>query len=100
VPRKQPNGVLGINCENQKNQHLQFATLTTQQGQEAISTTYVMQQQCHLATTSIQGQSKVNRLTNTSRWAKWIDQQLKDAIHIVEKGHISLRMAMKYCKYH
>jgi hypothetical protein len=31
-----------------------------------------MHQQCHLPTTSIQGQGKVNRLTNTSR-ATWID---------------------------
>ncbi len=66
------DGVLGTNCENQKNQHLQLATLTTHQGQEVISTTYVMHQQCHLPTTSIQGQGKVNRLTNTSR-ATWID---------------------------
>jgi hypothetical protein len=96
VPRKQHNGILGTNCENQNNQHLQLATLTTQQGQEAISTTYLMHQQCHLATTLIQGQGKINRLTNTSRRAKWIDQQLKDFIDVVEKGHTSLKKAMKY----
>jgi 3,4-dihydroxy-2-butanone 4-phosphate synthase len=56
VPRKRCNGLLGTNCENQENQQFQLSTLTTQQGQQAISTTYMMQQQCHLATTSIQGQ--------------------------------------------
>jgi hypothetical protein len=73
VPRKRHNGVLGTNCENQKNQHLQLATLTIQQGQQAILAIYVMRQQCHLTTTSIQGQGKINRLINTSKHAKWID---------------------------
>jgi hypothetical protein len=46
---------------------LQHATPTTKQGQQAILTTNIMQQQCHLTRTTIQGQGKGNKQINTSK---------------------------------
>jgi hypothetical protein len=58
VLRKWCNGISSTNCENQMIQHFQPAIPITQQGQQAILAIDVMQQQCHFATTTIQGRGR------------------------------------------
>jgi hypothetical protein len=55
-----------------------------------------MQQQCHLATNTIQGGGRVNKQANFSKWGKWRNSQLEDAMDVVERRHTYLRKIAKY----
>jgi hypothetical protein len=62
-----------------------------QQSQPTIITISIAQdQRLHFST------RKKNRLLTIISKGKWTDQQLEDAIDIVESGHTSLRKANKY----
>ncbi len=55
-----------------------------------------MQQQCHLTTTTIQGQGKGNKQIDTSKQAKWTNQQLEYIMDVMERGETYLRKDAKY----
>jgi hypothetical protein len=47
-------------------------------------------QQCHLPILEIQRSTRTNRVLNATKWAKWVDQHLQDAMDIMERRHTSL----------
>jgi hypothetical protein len=56
-----------------------------------------MQQQCHLAITTIQGWCRGKyKQVGISKQAKLIDHQVEDAMDVVERGDTYLRKATMY----
>ncbi len=76
-----------------KTKKINIFNLPPQQHSEVNNQYY---QQCHLATNTIQGRGKVNKQTNTSKWGKWTNQQLENAMNVMERGHTFLRKIVKY----
>jgi hypothetical protein len=44
------------------------------------------QQQCHLPILKIQMLAKIYRILNATKWAKWVDQHLENAMDTMERG--------------
>lgn len=95
MPKNQWNGVSSTNYEDQENQHPQPTTPNIIN--ESTSTTnHNNTTTIHLVTITVQSSTTINKQPNESKRSRWTNQQIKNAMDVMEKGHMSLRKASRY----
>jgi len=95
VPKNQWNGVSNTNYEDQENQHPQ-PTTPNSINESTSATNHNNITIIHLVTIIVQSSTTTNKQHNASKWSRWTNQQIENAMDVVEKGHMSLRKASRY----